>query len=277
MHVKDRDAALTEARRLGVPHLGGMNHNGMTETEFDASSTGLHPTLTAAVVNAEREGRFEPMVISGKGARIGDRHLIAPFAQQIEWRVDRALAWARLRRAPNAEKRVFFTYWSQGGGKANVGGDPDDFLDVPATLVRLLGQLRARGYDVGSDPLPDRDALAKRMAVQASNVGTWAPGELAARVARNHVALLPEATYLRWYDALPAMRRAEIEEMWGPPPGKVMVHTDGDGQRFLVIPTITFGKTLIAPHPDWGYLQDQKALMSTGALPPHHQYLAFFL
>ncbi len=43
------------------------------------------------------------------------------------------------------------------------------------------------------------------------------------------------------------------------------------------MPGLTFGNVVFAPNPDWGYLQDAKALMSTGALPPHHQYLAFFL
>ena len=195
----------------------------------------------------------------------------------MAWRVERALGWAKLRHTPNARKRLLFTYWSQGGGKANVGGDPDDFLDVPATIVRLLRDMRARGYDVGPDALPDRDTIARRMALEGSNVGNWAPGELASRVARGEVRLVPEDEYRAWFDALPAARRDEIVAMWGPPPGKVGVYTDARGRRSLVVPGLIFGNVVFAPNPDWGYLQDAKALMSTGALPPHHQYLAFFL
>jgi cobaltochelatase CobN len=275
--ISDRAAYLDRLSRLDVPVLSAFHQHGQSAAEYAASPTGLLPALGSAVVEAEQEARFEPMPISGRGAPRGDSYFAEPFGPSIEWRVDRALAWARLRRLPNADKRLLFTYWSQGGGKANVGGDPDDFLDVPATIVRLLGDLRARGYDVGTAPLPDRDTIARRMALEGSNVGNWAPGELASRVARGEVRLVPEADYRAWFDALPAQRRAEIVDMWGPPPGKVGVYVDARGQRSLVVPGLVFGNVVFAPNPDWGYLQDAKALMSTGALPPHHQYLAFFL
>jgi cobaltochelatase CobN len=280
LHLNNYQAGLAQARRLGVPLLSVLNHPKLTAAQFEASATGLHPDLTAPLVSSERDGVIEPIVVAAKGSLRnprGSRYFISPLPEQVEWRVDRALAWAKLQRAPNASKRIVFTYWSEGGGKANVGGDPDDFLDVQASLVRLLGRLKEQGYDTGAAALPERDALANRMALQASNVGTWAPGELASRVKTADVALIPEAVYLAWFDSLPVARRVEIVEMWGPPPGNIMVHTEATGKRFLVIPKIQFGNVLIAPHPDWGYLQDNKALMSAGALPPHHQYLAFFL
>jgi cobaltochelatase CobN len=278
LNISDREAGLAQARRLGVPILSTLNQSGMTAEQFASASSGVHPALTSVAVNAEREGTIEPMVISGKATGPRDGPSTAPFPQQIDWRVDRALAWANLHRARQADKRVVFTYWSEGGaGKANAGGDPDDFLDVPASLVQVLGALRAAGYNVGTAPLPDRDGLARQMALEASNVGNWARGDLETRVRSGHVSLVPEATYRRWFDALPAARRAEVIEMWGPPPGNVMAYTDAHGQRFLVIPRIQLGNILIAPHPDWGLLQNKQALMARGALPPHHQYLAFFL
>ena len=277
LHQTNYQAGIAEARRLGVPLLKALNHSRLTPDEFAASPTGLHPDFTSHLVSSERDGMIEPLVVAARGAARGARHFNAPLPGQIEWRIARALAWAKLHRAPNSAKRVVFTYWSEGGGKANIGGDPDDFLDVQGSLVRILAEMKAQGYDTGPSALPDRDTLAQRMALQASNVGTWAPGELAARVKSAEVTLLPEETYRTWFDSLPAVRRAEIVEMWGPPPGDIMVHTDATGKRFLVIPKIQFGHILVAPHPDWGYLQANKALMSVGALPPHHQYLAFFL
>lgn len=274
---RDRAEGQRRLARLGVPVLGAFSHHGQSEAQYVASPTGLLPTLGSAVVEAEMEGRIEPLPVAGRGAERGDQYFTAAFDASVQWRVDRAIGWARLRHLANARKRLLFTYWSQGGGKANVGGDPDDFLDVPATLVRLLGHLQARGYDVGPGPLPDRDTLVRRMSREASNVGSWAPGELAARVARGEVQLIDEQEYLSWFESLPAARRREIVEMWGPPPGKVLVHTDARGRRALVVPALVFGNVVVAPNPDWGYLQDAKALMSVGALPPHHQYLAFFL
>jgi cobaltochelatase CobN len=269
---------LDQLRALGVPVLSTFQHFSQTPAEFVRSPGGLAPVFTGPLADHERDGLIEPLLIAGKGTATGPgRTPAAVIPAQIEWRIDRALAWAKLRRAPNSAKNLVFTYWSEGAGKANVGGDPDDFLDVPGSLAALLTALKARGYDVGPGPLPTRDQLSDRMAREASNIGTWAPGELAARVRSGALALLPAETYIAWFDALPANRREEIVAAWGPPPGRVMVHTDESGKKFIVFPRLQFGRVMIAAHPDWGYLQDDTVLVSKDALPPHHQYLAFFL
>lgn len=263
---------------LGVPVLSTFQHFSLTAADYAKSPGGLAPTLTGVLADHERDGLFEPLLVSAKGT-VGQpgRTPTAVLPAQVAWRIDRALAWAKLRRAPNSTKNLVFTYWSEGAGKANVGGDPDEFLDVPGSLAVLLPALKARGYDTGPDPLPTRDQLSDRMSREASNIGTWAPGELVARVRSGAVALLPAETYRAWFDALPGARREEIIAAWGPPPGRIMVHTDDTGKKFLVIPRLQFGRVTVAAHPDWGYLQDEKVLLSKDALPPHHHYLAFFL
>lgn len=277
IHQRSFAEGLEEVRSLGVPVLAAHVHSSLTAAQIDADPLGLVPAMTPNIVNTEQSGVFEPLLVAAKATSPSDPRTPEVLPAQVAWRVARAMAWARLRRASPADRRVVFTFWSEGAGKANVGGDPDDFLDVPASLAVLLRRMHADGYDVGTAPLPDRDTLAWRMSREASNVGTWAPGELAERVRRGQVALLPAATYRRWFDSLPARRRSEIIAMWGEPPGDVMVHRAASGESVIVIPTIRLGNVLIAPHPDWGYQMSNRALMSTGALPPHHQYLAFFL
>lgn len=272
----DREAGLARARALGVPILTNLNQNSQTREQFRASPNGLFPGLIPAAVGTERDAIIEPMVVSVKGAPRGDSSFYDPLDEQVKWRVTRALAWAKLHRADNATKRVVMTFYSP-GGKANVGGDPDDFLDVPASAVRLLHDMKAAGYDVGPAAIPSADELGRRMALNASNVGTWAGPEVVARVKSGDVVLLPVGEYLSWFNELPQKARDHVVEMWGPPPGNVMVYRDPAGARFLVLPRVQFGNVLVAAHPDWGYLQSQKALMSTTALPPHHQYLGFFL
>ena len=58
----------------------------------------------------EGSGKREERLFNG-------RTPAAVMPAQIEWRLDRALAWAKLRRAPNSAKNLVFTYWSEGGGK----------------------------------------------------------------------------------------------------------------------------------------------------------------
>lgn len=276
LNHRDREKGREQARVLGVPLLMALSSHTQSPEDYRASPGGLAPGLTPRVVNSEQDGMIGPIVVAGKDPAAETRRYV-PMPDQVEWRVARALAWARLHRASNSDKRVVFTYWSEAGGKADVGGDPDDFLDVQGTLAAMLPMMKARGYDVGAGPPPEAEALARRMARGASNVGSWAPGELASRVGGPDVALIPEAKYLDWYRRLPRQRRAEIEAMWGPPPGETMVHVTASGERMIVIPKIEYGNILIAPHPMWGYYENEKVLMSKDALPPHHQYLAFFL
>lgn len=269
---------LSQLRALGVPVLSTFQHFSLTAADYAKNPGGLAPSLTGVLTDHERDGLFEPLLVSVKSdATQAGRPKTMVIPAQIEWRMDRALAWAKLRRAPNASRHLVFTYWSEGAGKANVGGDPDDFLDVPGSLAELLPALKKRGYDVGPDPLPTRDELSARMSREASNVGTWAPGELAGRIRSGAVELLPVETYMAWFDQLPRERREEIIAAWGPVPGKIMIHTDEVGKKHFVFPRLQFGHVTLAAHPDWGYLQDESVLLSKDAVPPHHQYLAFFL
>lgn len=275
LNLFNQEEGKEQARRLGVPVLGLLRHLGSTPAEYAASYHGLAPTMVEQLAGYENDSIFETMAISGRGK---DPQVYEIIPGQAEWRVDRALAWARLRRLSNSGKRVVFTFMSNDGdGKANLGADPDDFLDVPGSLVHLMDDMKARGYDVGSATLPTRDTLARRMVDEASNVNTWEAGALAGRVARREVVLLPEARYRTWYNAIPAKRRAEIEAVWGPPPGDVMTYRNPKGEKFLVIPRLEFGNILIAPHPYRGFFQKKEVLMSREAIPPHHQYMAFFL
>lgn len=278
LNYSDYQAGLAQARKLDVPLLSVYLHHRMTVEQYEASDTGLAPGMTANLVDAERDGVFEPLVVGARPAVHGGGANIQIIERQVEWRVRRALAWAKLRRTPNKDKKIVFTFWSEGGGKANAGGDPDDFLDVPGSVAKLLREMDAAGYNAG-DPshLPSPEALALKMSRDASNVGNWAPGELERRARRGAVALVPAKTYEQWFSRLPEKVQRSVTAQWGPPPGKIMVYRDGRGERFLAIPKLQWGNVLIAPHPDWGYLQDKRALLSTGALPPHHQYLAFFL
>jgi cobaltochelatase CobN len=39
---------------------------------------------------------------------------------------------------------------------------------------------------------------------------------------------------------------------------------------------MAYGNLLVVPHPDWGHLQEKRAMFAKDALPPNHQYIAFF-
>jgi cobaltochelatase CobN len=273
----DHQAGVDSARALGVPVLGCSTDYTRSPLQWEAAVGGFSPEGSGGLAMSEMDGIIEPMTV---GARVVDAHGAAiqtSIAHQIAWRADRALAWARLRRLPNAQKRLVIAYYSEDGGKADIGSDPDAYLNAQSSIVALLKRLKAEGYDVGKAPIPNAEVLSRRMAEDGSNVGTWNPQELRKRIRGGSVALIPLADYLAWYNALPASARATTEARWGPPPGKLMTSVDEDGRPVIVIPLLRFGNIALVPHPSWGYQQDKGALASLDALPPHHQYIAFYL
>ena len=277
LNSKNQTAGLEDLKKLNVPVINGIRLFTTTVEEWESSPYGVPPDELYQLAFTETDGIIEPIVISGRKTdpttNLQSNH---PIDYQITWLTDRTISWMELHRMSNWEKKIVITYYSEGGGKANVGADIDYYLDTPASLAKLLTALKERGYNVGNGPLPNATELAKLMAEIGSNVGTWAPKELEKRVKNGSVILIPESLYLQWFRQLPANKQKEMIKQWGQPPGKLMVYGNQTG-KYIVIPKIQYGNILLAPEPVWGWLQDNSTLYNTGALPPTHQCLAFYL
>jgi cobaltochelatase CobN len=270
---KDHAVGVAAAKALGAAVLGCSTDYGRTPAEWAAAPGGLAPALSGQLAMSELEGVIEPMTVGAREVDASGAAVITPIPEQIEWRVARAMRWARLRRLANADKRLVIPYYSEARDTADVGSDPDSYLDAQASLAVLLKRLRAEGYDLGDQPLPDRDHLATLLRDRGSNPKT--ASDLTARIKAGSVALIAEDDYRRWWDTLPKAARDAQVAQWGPPPGDLMVHVDDGGRRFLAVPVLAFGKVALTPHPIWG-MQEARGLVAKGALTPHHQYAAFY-
>ena len=82
---------------------------------------------------------------------------------------------------------------------------------------------------------------------------------------------LSGARYKQWFRALPETVQQQVLDAWGPPPGNIMV--DGDD---LLIPGALLGNIFIGVQPARGDHEKTENLYHDKALPPHHQYLAFY-
>lgn len=267
----DARAGAAEAARLGVPPLMCATDYRRTPEDWRKSAGGFAPDQTGELALGELEGIVEPMVVGARAVAPDGRVSYVAIPDQLRWRVARAMAWARLHRLPNGEKRLVIPYHNEEPGEADVGSDPDSYMDAQGSIVALLTRLRAEGYDTGPDPIPDVATLSRRMAEAGSNTRPGDDATLRRRIAQGAITV-PLATYLDWYAALPETVRRETEARWGPPPGRIMTV---DGR--IVIPALRFGKVTLVAHPIWGLQADAGALAAKGALPPHHQYLAFYL
>lgn len=269
---KGRQSAIN----LDVPLLGAATHYYKSPQQWEKDAGGFAPDMSDRFFFTERDGVFEPMIIGAEKDSNGKGRIIEPIPYQVDWRVQRAIAWAKLRHKPNSQKKLVFTYYSEGNGKANVGGDIDAYIDVQGSLVKLLQALKAKGYNIGTKPLPSPAELAKQMAEHASNVGNWAPAELKKRMQNGDVILITQKKYEKWFAELPASRQKEVLQKWGAAPGKLMAVADSAGQKLLMVPVLRFGNITLAPHPNWGLQENTALIYGKDAIPPSHAYIAFY-
>ena len=170
-----------------------------------------------------------------------------------------AAAWARLRRRPNAEKRIALimaNYPNRDGRLANGVG-----LDTPESVMRTIASLARHGYDAGGAP-SDSAALVADLRAGPTNAG-WQ--------GRDCDAILPMADYLARFDNLPAGLRDEGTARWGAPDTDPM--HDGAGFR---LPLRRYGNVIVAVQPARGYNIDPKATYHSPDLLPPHNYFALY-
>ncbi|SES84524.1 cobaltochelatase CobN subunit [Methanococcoides vulcani] len=260
---------------LGVPVMNTVLNGYMNLEEWEATNNPLPNTYMLRMYRPETWGWIDPIMIASEEVDSQGNDIYVPVDSQIDWLVDRAEAQTELSSKNESDKKVVILYYNHGAGKDNIGAS---YLEVVPSINNLLKGMADSGYDVESSSIPNETELVDLFVKQGTNIGTWAPGELEDLVETGKVTLIPEETYHGWFDELPEERKQEVVEMWGEAPGEVMIYEDRSGNSFVVIPKIEVSDNVIlAPQPTRGWLQDNDALYHSGDLPPHHQYIAFYL
>lgn len=263
----DPDRGVEDLKRLNVPVLRAIRMYYQTPDQWK-NDTGIEPIETYfQIALPEMDGVIEPIVISGRNETYYE-----PIESQIDWLVDRTLAWAELKRKPNADKKLAIIYYNNAAGKGSLDGC---YLNVPRSLENILDGLNRSGFRVQGS-VPDEKALVDLLEKEGTNVGTWAPGELESMVEEGNAMLIPADEYISWFNALPEERQEEAVKAWGPPPGEIMVYRNGSG-KYIVIPKLSFGNVILLPQPTRGTQENSTALYNSKDVPPHHQYIAFYL
>ncbi|NPE28988.1 cobaltochelatase subunit CobN [Methanococcoides sp. SA1] len=260
---------------IGVPVINGVLNGYMNYEEYLNSSTPIPSTYMLRLYRPETEGSIDPIMIATEEIDpTTGSEVYVPIDMQMKWLVERTMGQIELATKDEADKKVAIIYYNHGGGKNNIGAS---YLQVIPSICNLLSAMEQKGYDIDPTIVPDEDTLVDLILKQGRNVGTWAPGELYDMVENGNVVLLPAETYEKWFSELPEQRQDEVISMWGEAPGNIMVYENTTG-KYLVIPKIDAGQNVVlAPQPTRGWLQDADILYHDDELPPHHQYIAFYL
>jgi len=244
---------------------------GSARADWERSDAGLGPyDATAGVAVPELDGRIiGPVVAFNEVVDDGDELGLAVRAYRtVPDRVARlaglAVRHARLHRRPPEHRRVAIVLSAFPTTRSRLGNAVG--LDTPASVIGLLHALAAAGYQVTDVPA-DGDAL---MAALADGL-TYDAEHLSPQELQLAVGTLPVEEYCTWFAQLPAAARAEVEERWGPAPGRQRVH-----EGALVFSGVSLGNVVVAIQPPRGYQDDPIAVYHSPQLPPVHHYLAFY-
>jgi cobaltochelatase CobN len=269
--------------RLDVPILNAIALNRQSRTEWERSTSGLEMLERSwQVGSAELAGAIAPTIVASKERLVdlttGEAYILTmPIPERVQRLADRVQALVRLRQEAPANKRIALIYFNYPPGRASIGAS---YLNVlPHSLLQILNRLRADGFAADGAPA-SADELFTAIRTFGSNPmpGPNLMRDLDQLARSGRVPLLPVAEYRQWFDELPGSLRDSIRSKWGEPEqSRVMVWRDASGEAFFVLPLLRWGNLVFGAQPTRGWDQDIEAIYHDVTLPPHHQYLAFYL
>ncbi|MGH3438391.1 MAG: cobaltochelatase subunit CobN, partial [Sciscionella sp.] len=178
-----------------------------------------------------------------------------------------AVRLARLRRVPNAEKKLAVVLSSYPTKHSRVGNAVG--LDTPASAVVLFRALAGAGYDLGGLDVGnlEGDELIHELIAAGGQDVEWLTEEQMAHAC----VRIPARDYRRWFEELPESLREAVVRHWGRPPGELYTH---DGRIYVA--ALRFGNVILMIQPPRGFGENPVAIYHDPDLPPSHQYLAAY-
>jgi len=249
---------------------------GTPESAWRESTSGLSARDVAMnVALPEVDGRIITRAIAFKAEarlhRPTESRLVAvqPVADRVAFAADLAAAWVRLRATPAAERRIAIVLANYPNRDARLGNGVG--LDTPESVVDTLAWLEEAGYRVDGRP-PTGAALMQALTAGVTNDdAALAPAGTDADGGRRVSETLALAAYRDWFTRLPPAVTQAITGRWGAPEDDPFV---ADGAFRL--PVLRFGHVAVAIQPARGYNIDPARSYHDPALPPPHNYLAFY-
>jgi len=285
---QNAEVILPLLNKLNIPVINAVFLSTRSEEQWRQSTVGLDVLERGWQVSGpEMIGIIQPTVIAAKEKTVDketgfEYREYLPIPERISSLTARVKAWINLQDKPNKDKKVALIYYNYPPGKHNIGAA---YLNVlPQSLYEMANRMRAEGYLVdglgfGREDMEDvKGNLLRDVNAYARNIGNWAPGELNRMVAGGNTILIPLETYKGWFNSLPEGFRKSVLKSWGPvEQSKIMIWESQRGEKFVVLPVLRYGNILFTPQPSRGWEQDENKLYHDVLMPPHHQYVAFYL
>ncbi len=279
-HGVNPDRTRLVFEKLGVPVLNSVQLLG-TEKKWRESKQGIdiwQRTLLVAI--PELMGTIQPTVSSSK-ENINIKNTEEKYFEQqpilprVKRLLDRVKSWYYLQTKPNSKKKIALIHYSYPPGKENIGAS---YLNVlPQSIFNILTELKKNNYDLGNIKL-NTDSIYNHVINYGRNIGNWAEGEIEKFIGSGKPVLIPIEEYKNWFNELDPKFKDEVNKSWGKvEESNIMIWRDRNSKGYIIIPAVKYGNIILTPQPARGWGQDVKKMYHDVSIPPHHQYIAFYL
>ncbi len=246
---------------LDVPLVQAVT-TGQTVAAWRASAAGLGPFDAATkIVLPEFDGKLIGPVVAFRDPATS---LATPDLPQVDALANLVARHVRLRRLPNARKRIAIVLTNFANRQGRVGSAVG--LDTPASVITLLQALVNEGYDVGEIP-SDGDALMAALLERGGYDRELLTDEQLAHADARYDA----AAYERWHAELAQRVREELAAAWGAAPGEA--YRVGDE---IYVAGLRLGNVFVMIQPPRGFGENPLAVYHSGELVPTHHYLGAY-
>lgn len=181
--------------------------------------------------------------------------------ERLNFVVELARRWCRLRTLGNAQKRVALVLANYPLSEGRIGNGVG--LDTPASVVGILQQLARAGYGVEAPPA-DGAALMAQLTQGVSN-------DLSRHALRPAFQSYAMQAYRERLAALPEAARQALLARWGEPEDDPSVRAG----RFTIAGW-RYGRVFVGIQPARSRALDSYASYHDAQLVPPHSYLAFY-
>ena len=242
---------------LDVPYVAAQAVEFQSLEEWQQSARGLLPVeSTMMVAIPELDGATGSCIFGGRSSAVVDGRQsrdMQPHAERVATlaaRVERLVALRRTARAERKLALVLFNFPPNSGSTGTAA-----YLSVFASLYNTLRKLSDEGYTV---EVPGSVEALREQVLVGNAQWTGTEANVHARInVDDHVRSQ------QWLD--------EIEEQWGPAPGKLQT----DGSDIFVLGA-RFGNVLVGIQPAFGYEGDPMRLLFERGFAPTHAFAAFY-
>jgi cobaltochelatase CobN len=242
--------------------------SGGNQSTWEGDSLGLLPRdIAMNIALPEVDGRIISRAISFKGleyhceqAQI-DVVRYQSHQERMEFVVELARRWCRLRKLDNHEKRLALILANYPTREGRIGNGVG--LDTPASVIGILHDLKQQGYGIEGIP-KNGNALMESLTRGITNDSDhW--------VFRPALQSLNMDIYKRFFNRLSESTRKAIITRWGEPEQDPMLRRN----RFMIA-GLRCGNAFVGIQPTRGYHLDIMANYHDPDLIPPHYYLAFY-